>query len=175
MEPFSFIISIGSLAVAGISVYISFRARTLIYRDKLYSNQIEALGKIAEQLRCIDIVVQDYLAQCGFQLNDTTRPGLRKECKKAFHSFYQIWYRWYIFLPQFVIDEFYSYQKTFNAISVPAEVAHQYSSELVYCNDPGLVMSQSYCKVINAIRKCIGVNTLSQESINLFGKNTEDS
>ncbi len=165
-----FIIGFGGLVVAGLSIYLSYRARTSPYRRMLYSKQLEGYAEVVDALTEFYITAQSFIVAQGCQLDHKTRPTLRLQSidkNQAFHRKHQ---KWVIFLPREMNDALSAFVKLFNGISAPPDIVRQYSRETVNSNDPGGVLGDAYTKVIEVARKGVGTEPLSQETLKLIGK-----
>ena len=170
MDWGSFIIGFGGLAVAGLSVYLSYKARTSPYREMLYSRQLEGYAEVIDALTRFYVTAQSSLAAQGFRLDDKTRPILRAETMDEHVAFYHKHQKWAIFLPREMNDALSAFINTFNAISAPPKVAQLYPREMVNANDPGGLLGHAYSRVVEAARKGLGTEPLSQETLKLIGK-----
>ena len=170
MEWGSFIIGLGGIAVAGLSVYLSYKARTSPFREILYSRQLEGYAEVVDALTDFYNAAQSFIAAHGYQLTNNTRPTLRLKTldkNRAFHRKYQ---KWALYFPKQMRSALYDFIKMFNGISAPPEVAQQYSKEKVYVDDPGRLLGDAYTKVIEVARKRLGTEPLSQETLELIRK-----
>ena len=170
MEWGSFIIGLGGIVVAGLSVYLSYKARTSAYREMLYSKQLEGYSEVVDALADFYNAAQSFIAAHGCQLNNNTRRTLRLQTmdkNQAFHHKYQ---KWALYFPKEMRGALFDFIKMFNGISAPPEIAKQYSKEKVYADNPGRLLGDAYTKVIEVARKGLGTEPFSQETLGLIRK-----
>jgi hypothetical protein len=170
MDSGSWIIGFGGLVVAGLSVYLSYKAKTSPYREVLYSKQLDGYAEVVDALTDFYIAAQSFIAAQGCRLDNNSRPTLRLQTMDKAQVFHHKHQKWAIFLPKEMNEKLSAFVKLFNGISAPAEVAKQYPSEIVYANDPGGLLGNAYIKVIESARKSLGTEALSQETLKLIGE-----
>jgi hypothetical protein len=166
----SFIIGFGGLVIAGLSIYLNYKARTSHYREMIYSKQIEGYDEIVNALTEFYLTTLSFIASQGFRLDDTTRPILRSQTMEKNRAFHRKHREWVIFLPNEINKALFAFVKLFNGISVHPAVKHQYPREIVNAEDPALLLGDAYSEVIDVVRACLGTEPLSQETRKLIGK-----
>jgi len=171
MDWEAFVIGLGGLIVAGLSVYLSYKSRISPYREMLYSKQLEGYAEVVYALSDFYTATLAFITvQKNCRLDDNTRFELRRITVNENQALYRKQQKWAIFLPKEMSDRLSDFVKLFNGISAFPEVAYQYPKEIVYANDPGLLLANAYTKVIEAARKGLGTEPLSQETLRLFGE-----
>lgn len=175
MDWGSLIIGFGGLVVAGLSVYLLYKARASPYREKLYSKQLERYAEVVDALSefyetAQSFIIKAHITAQGCRLDDNTRPALRLKTIDKHQAFARKYQKCAIFLPREMNDALSAFLKLFNGISAPPEVAQQYPKEIVNAYDPGGLLGDAYTKVIEAARKGLGTEPLSQETLKLIGK-----
>lgn len=151
-------------------MYLSYRERTHLYREKLYEKQLEGYSDVVEALTNFYGAAVGYITAHGHRLDDQTRPGLRAETLDLNQSFHAKWQKWSIFLPDEFNDSLSGFIKLFNGISAPVSVSHQYPAEIVNADDPGRLLANAYSETIEACRKFLGTEPLTEETLAMIGK-----
>ncbi len=164
-----FIIGFGGLVIAGLSLYLRHKERTSLYREKIYTKQLDAYSEVFSTLSELYQITQSYIISMGGKLNDETRPQLRVYTEKEFDTFKRKGQKWSIFLPSGVNNKIYKFVKLYHAISAPKEVVQQYPERIVNSEDPGMILSDAYSEIVLVFRKGVGTEPLSQEAFNLMG------
>lgn len=175
MDWGSFIIGAGGLVVGGMSTWLSYKSRSSPYQEKIYSTQHEGYTEVVGTLIEFHNAAQYHIILQGGRLTDATRPKLRLETKELNAGFGRVHQKWAIFLPEEVNRALADFITVFNGISAHPEVAGRYPKETVYARDPGGLLGDAYSRVIAVIRKRLGTDPLSQETLKLIGKKTEES
>ncbi len=171
MDFGAFIIAFGGLILAGLSVYLSYKSRISPYREMLYAKQLEGYAEVVYALSDFFTTALGFITvQKGCRLDDNTRVELRSYTLDKNQTFFRKKQNWAIFLSKEISDSLSDFVKLFSGISAPSDVAHQYSKEIVYADDPGLLLANAYTKVIEVARKSLGTEPLSQETLKLFGE-----
>ncbi len=168
MDLGGFIIGFGGLVVASLSIYLSYKARTSPYREMLYSKQLEGYTEVVYTLTDFYIAAQSFIAAHGHRLDDSTRPMLRLQTINKNQVFHYKHQKWAIFLPKEMNDRLSAFVKLFNGVSAPPEAVQQYPKEIVNASDPGGLLGDAFIKVIETVRKGLGTEPLSQETLKLI-------
>lgn len=132
MEWGSTVVAVGALAVAALSLWLTYRERVAGLRGALYAKQIDVYGLVLDALREVHEVTLAFTTQKGFVLDGRSRTELREATQPQIAKLSQVFVRNAVFLPNAVGDALLEYRKTFAAISAPAEVESQYPKELVH-------------------------------------------
>lgn len=170
MEWMSGAIGIGGLLVAALSVYLTYRSRTSSYRERLYETQLEAVSSVHAAFVDYYSIAQDFITSQGLRLNEDGRVLFREFIFENAEPFYKARQKWSLFLPTNVNDSLSADASILNAISAPPSVANQYPSNLVNSHDPGGELSKAYVVVVSEMRKCLGTDPLSAETLRLIGE-----
>jgi hypothetical protein len=170
MEWQSTVIALAGLAVAALSLFLTYRERVAALRSALYSKQIDAYGEILHALSDLHQVTLAFTTAAGFTLDGQTRAALREEVQPQMTQLARVFVRNAVFLPQAVGDALVEYRSTFNAISAPPEVESQYPSDLVDSDDPQLALSNAFTRVWDAMYRQLGTGPLSQQTLKLLGR-----
>jgi hypothetical protein len=169
MDLESFMISFSSLVIAGLSVYLAYRARTQPYRERIYSKQVEGYSDVIVALTNFYLAALSFISiQPNGRLNDSTRPTLRANTNELNRAFHSKWQHWFLLLPKEVNDSLSAFIQLFNGISAHPDFADQYKKEIVSAQDPGGLLSDAYEKVVNECRKFMGTDRLSKETLDLI-------
>lgn len=163
-------IGLGGLALAALTVYLDYRKRIAPYRELLYAKQIEGYAQVVQALNDWFDWSQGYIAAHGCRLNDSTRVELRKETVDQNVAFHAVYRRWALYLPKDVDMRISAFVGVFNAISSPREVAHQYPAHEVYSEDPGMLLAEAYSSLFQSMRKSMGTEPLSRETLKIVGE-----
>jgi hypothetical protein len=163
-------IGLGGIGVAALSLVLALRERTAALRGALYTTQAESFGAIMAALDEFHRAMLAFTTEAGLRLDAQTRPQLRAATVSQNHRFSQTWMAAAIFLPKAVAEALTEYQKIFNAISAPPDVEKQYSPELVRSHDPQMALSDAHTRVVQAMRKHLGTDPLSGQTLALFGR-----
>ncbi|HEX9871741.1 MAG TPA: hypothetical protein VGC99_24705 [Candidatus Tectomicrobia bacterium] len=175
MDGGSLVIGLGGLIVGGLSTYLSYKSRTSPYQEKIYSKQLEGYTEVVAALTEFYNAAQNFIIiQPNVRLDDATRPKLRMETKGYNAAFGRVWQKWAIFFPKEINDSFSDFIKVFNGISAHPDIVRQYPKEVVYASDPGGLLGDAYSRVIAVIRKRLGTDPLSQETLKLIGRSGQE-
>jgi hypothetical protein len=170
MEWGSTAIALAGLAVAALSLFLTYRERVAALRSTLYSKQIEAYGELLHALSDLHQVTLTFTTAAGFTLDGQTRTALRAEVQPQVTQLARVFVRNAVFLPKAVGDAVVEYRSTFTAISAPPEAERQYPSELVHADDPQMVLTNAFTRVWDAMRRQLGTGPLSQQTLKLLGR-----
>ncbi len=154
----------------GINVYLTYKARTLPYRQMIYSKQLEGFSEVIVALTDFYDATQYYIVTYGFKLNDKTRVELREKTMRKGVNFSKKHMKWAIFLPKELRDRLSDYTRLFNGISAPPSVASQYSENIVYADDPGGLLGEEYKKVFDTVIKYLGTEYISKETLEMLNR-----
>jgi hypothetical protein len=132
----STVIALGALAVAALSLWLTYRERVAGLRGALYAKQIEVYGLLLEALSEQHEVTLAFITEKGFRLDGQSRAELRLAARAQIAQISQVFVRNAVFLPKAVGDALLEYRKVFNAISAPPGAESQYPPELVHADDP---------------------------------------
>jgi hypothetical protein len=163
-------IALTGLAVAALSLILTYRERVAALRSALYSKQIEAYGELLHALSDLHQATLTFTTAQGFTLNPQARTALRTEVQPQMTQLARVFVRNAVFLPKAVGDAVVEYRETLNAISAPSEVAMQYPPELVHADDPQMVLTKAFTRVWDAMRRQLGTGPLSQQTLKLLGR-----
>jgi hypothetical protein len=169
MDWKAFFISLGGLIVAALSLFFTYKSRTALYRDKLYTKQIDGYTEIMKVLSELFADTLVYVT-VHHPLNDEQRAALRTQTVGKYNLLMQTNQKWSIFLPKEFEEQVGNFIKVFLGISAFGDYVSGYPSEITGSSDPGKLLAGAYQKVIAAARKGIGTEPLSQETLKLLGK-----
>jgi hypothetical protein len=170
MDWGSFSLGLGGLSVGALSLWLNYRERTQKLREALYAKHAEAFAEIMPRLADVHMQAQSFIIMQGGILNDATRPEMRRNIVKVTGLYQAALQRWYIFLPDAVISQLEMFQKVLNGISSPDPTSTLYPPEHIYSKDPGLLLGKAYTAVIAAMRKSLGVEQLTAQTLKLIGE-----
>ncbi|MBN1212215.1 MAG: hypothetical protein JXA92_06510 [candidate division Zixibacteria bacterium] len=168
MDLFSFILGFGSLCVAALSLFITYKSRSNKLREMLFQKQYDVISEIIILLHNYYTQIQNFIVSKGFRLNKQTRPELRLSTKESRIELQQILHRTNVFLLNDILRSISNFLWHVDAISPIEDFESQYPSEIVNSKDPGLLISKEFKKVNDSIRRYIGVEQLSKENLNII-------
>jgi hypothetical protein len=170
MDWGSFSLGFGGLSVGALSLWLNYRERTQKLREALYTKHAEAFTEIMPRLADVHMEAQRFIAMQGCTLDSKTRPELRLNIANVASAYREALQRWYVFLPEAVISQLESFQKVLNGISSLDPNSRLYPPEYINSKDPGLLLGQAYTAVITAMRKSLGVEQLTAQTLKLIGE-----
>lgn len=178
VEWLAALVSVGSLGVAGLSVWLAMRNRGAAHRQHLYEKQVDAFDEVHIALNALAQACQGFIGDRGFRLDSVSRVELRVELSQgsmadAYHNFGRVCRRWALFLPASAQAAIADFNKVLMGISAPDEVAHQYPQSVVHSDDPQMILSDAQGRVTAALRDSLGVDPLSDEIMQLVGTSRE--
>jgi len=159
-----------NLIFIGINAYLTYKVKTLPFREMLYSKQLDGYSEVIETLTDFYIDAQRFIVSHGFKLNDKTRPELKKQTMDKGNIHIEKHKKWAIFLPKELSNKLHNYIDLFNGISANKDPLSKYQKNIVYAEDPGKLLSDAYLKVFNTARKFLGTESLSKETLEVIGK-----
>lgn len=168
MERGSTVVAVGALAVAALSLWLTYRERVAGLRGALYAKQIDVYGLVLDALREVHEVTLAFTTQKGFVLDGRSRTELREATQPQIAKLSQVFVRNAVFLPNAVGDALLDYRKTFAAISAPAEVESQYPKELVHSDDQ-MELSKAFVRVWERWRSSLARSHLAEQTLRLLG------
>jgi hypothetical protein len=168
MDWGSTLVGLAGVGISGFVAYLSLKSRSSPFQQALYSRQIDAYAEVHQALAAWYLAGLEFITRCGCKMDDITRPQLRSNTSQRGVEFFRAHQKWIILLPKEVDDALNDYVATFNALSAPAEVAHQYKKEIVESSDPSALLARAYMRVVEAARKGHGTEPLSRETLNLI-------
>lgn len=170
----SVLIAFGGLAVAALTVYLSFRERRHWYREQLHERQFDACAELNASAQAVaghygGVAVRGNLSE----LHGKPFPkDLWKEADSEYVDFAEVGRRVSLVLPSSAIRAFENFRDTLDQMRSPSNYL---SPEL----DPGgpdlsteatRRMFESMYRLIAALRDVIGVDQLSAETQALIGR-----
>jgi hypothetical protein len=171
------VIGAGGLIVAAISVILSYRERTSRLRELLYDRKAQACHQLLEALW--EIRTSAWLSIHGQNgpLNDETRRKLEEAWRPHIGRVFRIQHEQSLFLPDEVIDAFRDYVRVLLALSsTSAEEAkrHRFRPELVQSKKPIEELDTAFSKLLQMMRRSLGVEPLTEQTLKLLGQTTEE-
>jgi len=153
-----------------VNVYLTYKARTLPYRQMIYSKQLEGFSEVIDTLSDFYVTAAIFIGDHGNKLNDETRVELRNKTKNEATAFNKSCQKWMVYLPIKLEESLCDYFELFIGISAPTNVASKYPKDHVYAEDPRGLLYEAYLKIINTARIFIGTELLSRETLDLITK-----
>ena len=153
MDWGSFIIGIGGIVIAGLSVYLSYKAKIHPYREMLYSKQLEGYTEVIDALNSF---FSDMYPFANKELPDKELLELREKALKSMVAFNSKYQRWSVFFPE-------KADKAFSDFVL--------LSETVLLRGHAVDMSElekAYDEAIQASRDSLGTDPLSQGILDLI-------
>jgi hypothetical protein len=163
----AFGIGFAGLLVAALGLLFNYLERSAGLRGALYTKQVEVYGLLLRALAEQHGAVIAFTTEKGFRLGDQDRRELRRATSDQVARIAQTFTENVVFLPKAVADAVVEYRKTFNAISAPPEVESQYPHELVHADDPQVILTNAFAEVWDAMRRQLGTDRLSEQTLRL--------
>jgi len=174
-EIISLVMGLGGLAVAGLTLVLTYKARVAPYSQALYNKQMEGYVEIVTSLSEWHKLAQSAIACNGCVLEgDEVRIKLREDAAPLIHKTSNTHDKWVLFMPQEMNEAVYAFFKVFNGITAMSFLKGGYPAELVHSDDPGMKLHLAYEWVIRAARKGIGTDVLSDGVLKTVGTTSED-
>lgn len=149
---------IGSFIIAGMGIYLTYKARTEPYRQTLYSKQLEGYTEIIKALNDFYMDSLSFIPAKGLK-GDKMRIKLRLKTKDSRTTFIDKQQKWFVFLPMEMNRSLSNYLHIFNEISFNQEYEDKYPEKL---------LRGAYMNVLIATSKNIGMRRLTEETIDLI-------
>ena len=178
MDAGGIIVSVGSLFVAGLSLWLVHKERASAHRQHMYERQTEAFADVLDALHPLYNSVQLYLVPHMEGMDAPARMAFRQALysgalwdllmgysRKHQHSA--------VFMPSAVHVALNGFTRTLNGLSAPPGTESQYPDELVNSRDPQGDLGKAYEQVLQSARHALGVEPLSKEILKLVGSTPE--
>lgn len=173
MDVGSIVIGLGGLAVAGLSVYLSYKARTSPYREMLYSRQLEGCAEVVDALTKLFVAMTSSIMDQGWPLDESARREVNSATAEEFSTFYRVHQKWGIFLPREMSDAVSAFSSLLAKLLASPGLRQAFPTLMVETSDPVGLLADAYATVVKAARKSLGTEPLSQETLDLFRKMPE--
>lgn len=159
-----------NLIFIGINAYLTHEARTLPYRQLLYSKQLEGYSKVVDALTDFYVDTRLFIAANGGKVDDKKRPILSLQTKEKFVIFHSRYQKWGIFLPNELNDRLCDYIELYRGISAHPNVAYKFPIDHVEAEDPAKLLNDAYVRIFFTAREYLGTEYLSKKAHKLFRK-----
>jgi hypothetical protein len=173
-------IALGGLAVAALSQWIVYRERTAAYRLRLYDKQLEALQELSVVLTShyqalLNLLTRELIGKGGaVPLSDEAKMRIRDDTAAAHNKIGDVESKWQVVLPDLVKNAIAHYRTITAAATAFTAVAEGYEkdglAEVVHHNDPSMPVAKAYEAVAQAMRRTVGTDPLSTESLRMMGR-----
>lgn len=162
---------IGTLLIAGISLYLNYRSRSSPHREFLYQKQIEGYNEVLRATAAVSQPCLDFLESHGFRLTPVARAELRSMCDKLWrNNILEAESGGMTMLPASVLSEVDNLYYVLWSITAPNEQKHLWPRKYVYHEDPFRLVNLAQQRVYSAIRKAAGIGPLSRDILRVVGK-----
>jgi hypothetical protein len=158
----------GGLAVAALSLWVSYRERVAALRGALYAKQIEAYGDLLLALSELQEVAIAVLTGKTFALDDEARAELRDAAQPQFAKLAHTFVANVPFLPKAVADAVAEYREKFVVISAPPELPTLYAQGRLV-NQPPVALTNAFVSIWAVMRHQLGTDPVSEQTLKLFG------
>ncbi len=178
----SALLGLGGLAVAALSLWLSYRLRSSRFQEVLYGRRVEAAIELAQGLGALHTSAQAYIHQNLPQqrttkkepwFSEAERMGLRNHLLEEDVRFFQVWQKWSVILPDVVGQKIKAYVMTLNGISAP-QGSKLYPMELVNASDPGMVLGDAYLETLQSLRSSLAIAPLEKGIAALLKSGTDE-
>jgi hypothetical protein len=159
------IVSLGALAVAALSLWLTYRERAAGLRGALYAKQVEAYGRVLEALAERHAVAIDFMRGKDFPLDRESRVELLDTAQLEIARFARVFTETVIFLPENVANAIGEYKKTFNAITIPPGRRSLFEDVA----DPQMELTTVFERVWRVMRHQLGTEALSVQTVKAVG------
>lgn len=153
-----------------VNVYLTYKARTLPYRQMIYSKQLEGFSEVIDTLSDFYVTAAIFIEAHDNKLNDETRVELINKTKKEATAFTKSCQKWMVYIPIKLEESLCDYLELFIGISAPSNIASKCLKDHVYAEDPKGLLYEEYLKIINTARTFLGTELLSRETLDLIAK-----
>ncbi len=154
-----FIIGLGGLLIAGLSLYLSYKERTKNLRESLYNKQIEIINILSEDL-------------INFNKKfDLLFNGNWDDFKEFYNNFSEKYKLYSIFLPNEINKSINKFIETINMILDPKFMYDDYFKRLVKEEFHKIITP--YYEIFDSFRNYLGIEKLSAETKKLLSENTK--
>ena len=174
MDAGAIFVSIGSLFVAGLSLWLAHKERSSEHRQHMYERQAEAFADVLDALHPLYNSVQQYLVPHMAGMDAAARVAFRKalytgDLWRLQMGFAMKHQHSAVFMPSSVHVALNGFTRTLNGLSAPPGMEGQYPEELVDSRDPQGDLGKAYEQVLQSARHALGVEPLSREILKLVG------
>lgn len=148
-----------SVIVAGVSAYLSYKARTSPYGEVLYSKQLEGYTEIIDALIKFYTDAHRFFTTKKYKEGKKSESHLRAQALDKLRDFERKHIRWSTFLPHKTNALLFDFTKEFRKVL---------NLDLPYKNDIMKKLRNAFKKIIRKTRKAIGTERLSEEMLKLI-------
>lgn len=159
----------GGLAVAALTLLLSYRERVAGLRVALYAKQLECYDRVLGALTELQEAVIAETAGKRLPLDDQARAELREKAQPQYAKFAQAFVATVPFLPDAVAAAAAEYRATFAAITAPPTAVHIYPRGLAQARDPQGEFARAFLRIWEAMRQQLGTDPISTQTLKLFG------
>ena len=159
----SFLIALGGLVLAGLSLYFSYRERTASYRLRLYDKQVDAQTELMASLAALyqDTIIEVYQTH---PRGPITRQYLSNQIGPKWNALLQLRDMWSFVLAQEVITALDGYGIAQQAITGSDEQASE--SPAKGDLEP---LIKAYEHVVETMRESVGTSVLDAQTARVLG------
>ncbi len=159
----SVVTGLGALAVAALSLILTYRARRSPYQEKIYDSQLEAASDVVLALGKLHDQILGFVSAGSSENWLGNFSSLIADTKAEFFRSYR---RWSVVLPQSVTDALASYVR--DLASVTDKLDEQQDIANVSTGDLIKAMAVAYSDVLAAARESLSVKKLTAENLRLI-------
>lgn len=167
----SAITGLGALAVAALSLYLTYRARLSPYREKIYDRQLDAASEVLLALGKLHDQIQGIISSGGIQGPESDLQVMTAEARTDFFRAYR---RWNVVLPRPVTDAVANYMQSLDEVS--GQLHSRPAAVKLAAEEMTSKLAESYSLVLGAARQSIHVKELTTDTLHLIesqGRNLE--
>lgn len=165
----SVVTGLGALAVAALSLYLTYRARLSPYREKIYDRQLDAASDVLQALGKLHDQIQGIISAGGMKGAESDLQVMTADARTEFFRSYR---RWDVVLAKPVTDAIAEYMQILEEVSSKLYGVH--TLEKITVREAASKLAESYSEVLGAARQSIHVTELTTETLRLIESQARD-
>jgi hypothetical protein len=148
---------------------------------RIYDKQLEALQELSVVLTShyqalLNLLTVELIGKGAVPLSDEAKMRIRQETAAAHNKVIEVETRWQVVLPDLVTQAITHYRKVTAAATAFTDIARGYEKEglgaIVHHKDPTTPIAEAYRAVVQTMRRTVGTDPLSLETLRTMGRPT---
>jgi hypothetical protein len=170
MDWGAFTIGFGGLALGGWAQWLAHKERVKFYRERLYEKQFECFAWLADSVGRQVVVARDFLLKNPGALSTERRSMLRHALNPLVEAHTEKMFLFAPFIPSDLAQSVHSVAEVVFVLTVQPRDESRCDKQLLASQNPRRELELRYSSFVQTLRKHVGVDSLSKETLELLGQ-----